>query len=258
VCPECGGPHIRYFGTGTQKVEDELKRLFPEISVIRMDADTTSGRHAHQTILNKFEKEHIDVLIGTQMVTKGIDFPLVTLVGVISADIMLNMDDYRAAERSFSMLTQVCGRAGRGETPGRAIIQTYTPAAPALNLAKTQDYKRFYEGEIKLRQMLNNPPFVRIINIVISGENESETEKYTHYINGVLKKYLEQYNVECADYFEPAKAPLSKIKNKFRYRILLKVGGEKILDVLKSVLDEHEQKKSKISVSAVINPTSVL
>ena len=258
VCPECGGPHIRYFGTGTQKVEDELKRLFPGISVIRMDADTTSGRHAHQTILNKFEKDHIDVLIGTQMVTKGIDFPLVTLVGVISADIMLNMDDYRAAERSFSMLTQVCGRAGRGETPGRAIIQTYTPAAPALNLAKTQDYKRFYEGEIKLRQMLNNPPFVRIINIVISGENESETEKYAHYINGVLKKYLEQYNVECADYFEPAKAPLSKIKNKFRYRILLKVGGEKILDVLKSVLDEHEQKKSKISVSAVINPTSVL
>lgn len=258
VCPECGGPHIRYFGTGTQKVEDELKKLFPGISVIRMDADTTSGRHAHQNILSRFEKEHIDVLIGTQMVTKGIDFPLVTLVGVISADTMLNMDDYRAAERSFSMLTQVSGRAGRGDTSGRAIIQTYTPAAPALRLAKTQDYKRFYEGEIKLRQMLNNPPFVRIVNIVISGEDERETGKYAYYIDGVLKKYLEQYNVECADYFEPAKSPLSKIKNKFRYRILLKVGGEKILDVLRATLDEHEKKKSRISVSVVINPTSIL
>ena len=258
TCPDCGGPHIRYFGTGTQKIEDELKRLFPEISVIRMDADTTSGRHAHQNILNKFEKEKIDVLIGTQMVTKGIDFPLVTLVGVISADTMLNMDDYRAAERSFSMLTQVTGRAGRGQTPGRAIIQTYNPASPALILARTQDYKRFYQGEIKLRQMLKNPPFVRIINIVISGEDEGETQKYAHFINGVLKKCLEKYNVKCADYFEPSKSPLSKIKNKFRYRILLKVSGEKILDVLKDMLGEHENRKSKISVNAMINPTSVL
>ncbi len=258
TCPECESPHIRYFGTGTQKVEDELKKLFPGISVIRMDADTTSGRHAHQNILSRFEKEHIDVLIGTQMVTKGIDFPLVTLVGVISADTMLNMDDYRAAERSFSMLTQVCGRAGRGDEKGRAIIQTYSPAAPALLLAKTQDYKRFYQGEIKLRQVLNNPPFVRIVNIVISGEDEIETEQYAKYINGVLKKYLDLYNVKCADCFGPAKAPLTKIKNRYRYRILLKVSGEKILDVLKDVLDEHENKKSKISVNAVINPTSVL
>lgn len=258
TCPECDSPHIRYFGTGTQKVEDELKRLFPDISVIRMDADTTSGRHAHQSILSRFEKEHIDVLIGTQMVTKGIDYPLVTLVGVISADTMLNMDDYRAAERSFNMLTQVCGRAGRGDVKGRAIIQTYTPMAPALQLVKTQDYKRFYQGEIKLRRMLNNPPYVRIVNIVISGEEEQKTEQYAYFINDVLKKYLKVYNVQCADYFEPAKSPLSKIKNKFRYRILLKVSGEKILDVLKSMLDEHELKKSKISVNAVINPTSIL
>ncbi|MFA7636541.1 MAG: primosomal protein N' [Monoglobales bacterium] len=258
TCPECDSPHIRYFGTGTQKVEDELKKLFPGISVIRMDADTTSGRHAHQNILSRFEKEKIDVLIGTQMVTKGIDFPLVTLVGVISADIMLNMDDYRAAERSFNILTQVCGRAGRGEIKGRAIIQSYTPAAPALQLAKTQDYKRFYKGEIKLRQLLNNPPFTRIINIVVSGENDAETEKYTHFINRVLKKYLELYNVKCIDYFEPAKAPLSKIKNKYRYRILLKVSSEKILDVLKSMLGEHEKGRSKLSVIAVINPNSIL
>lgn len=258
TCPECESPHIRYFGTGTQKVEDELKKLFPGISVLRMDADTTSGRHAHQSILSTFEKEHTDVLIGTQMVTKGIDFPLVTLVGVINADTMLNMDDYRAAERSFNILTQVCGRAGRGDEKGRAIIQTYSPAAPALMLAKTQDYKRFYQGEIKLRQLLNNPPFVRIVNIVISGDDEQQTEQYAHYINGVLKKYLGVYNVKCADYFEPAKSPLSKIKSKYRYRILLKVAGEKILDVLAAMLSEHENKKSKILVNAVINPTSIL
>ena len=258
TCPECASPHIRYFGTGTQKIEDELKKLFPGVSVIRMDADTTSGRHAHQNILNRFEKEKIDILIGTQMVTKGIDFPLVTLVGVINADVMLNMDDYRAAERSFSMLTQVFGRAGRGEVPGRALVQTYNPAAPALQLAKTQDYKKFYKGEINLRAMLKNPPFVRIVNIVVSGEDELETEKYAYYINEVLKKYLKLYNVECADYFEPAKSPLSRIKSKFRYRILIKVTGEKILDVLRSTLDEHEGRKSKISVSAVINPTSIL
>ncbi len=258
TCPECESPHIRYFGTGTQKVEDELKKLFPGISVLRMDADTTSGRHAHESILKKFEKEKTDVLIGTQMVTKGIDFPLVTLVGVISADIMLNMDDYRASERSFNILTQVCGRAGRGDEAGRAIIQTYSPAAPALLMAKTQDYKRFYQGEIKLRRMLGNPPFVRIVNIVISGENETETAEYAHFINGVLKKYLSVYNVECADYFGPAKAPLSKIKSKYRYRILLKVAGEKILDVLADMLSEHETGKSKISVNTVINPTSIL
>lgn len=258
TCPECDSPHIRYFGTGTQKVEDELKKFFPNISVVRMDADTTSGRHAHQNILAKFEKEHIDVLIGTQMVTKGIDFPLVTLVGVISADTMLNMDDYRASERSFNLLTQVCGRAGRGETPGRAIIQSYNPASPVLSLAKTQDYRKFYEGEIGLRKMLNNPPFVRIINIVISGENDMETKKYADYIDGVLKSNLNVYNVRYSDYFDPAKSPLSRIKSKYRYRILIKTADEKILDALKSTLDKHEENRSKISVNAVINPTSIL
>lgn len=258
TCPECDSPHIRYFGTGTQKVEDELKKIFPDVSVIRMDADTTSGRHAHQNILGRFEKEKIDVLIGTQMVTKGIDFPLVTLVGVINADMMLNMDDYRAAERSFSMLTQVSGRAGRGDIKGRAIIQSYNPAAPALQLARTQDYKRFYSGEINLRKMLNNPPFVRIINIVISGENEIETENYARYINSVLKECLKKYNVKCADYFQPAKSPLSKIKNKYRYRILIKTVENRVLEALSDMLEEHEKKKSKISVNAVINPTSIL
>ncbi len=258
TCPECGSYYIKYFGTGTQRIEEDLKKRFPGISVLRMDADTTSGRHSHQEILNRFEKDRVDVLIGTQMVTKGIDYPSVTLVGVIAADVMLNMDDYRASERSFSMLTQVCGRAGRGDIPGRAIIQSYNPAAPALVLAKNQNYEKFYEGEIKLRHMLKNPPFVRIINVVVSGENEKDTENYSYIVNNLIKKHLEQNNVMCADYFEPMPAPLSKIKNRFRYRILLKVSGDKILDVLHGVLEDHEQNKTKISVTVGINPTSVL
>ena len=148
-CPECGSKYIKYFGTGTQKIEAELNRLFPEAKVIRMDHDTTSKKGGHEAVLNEFKEGGADILLGTQMVTKGLDFPDVTLVGVLAADSSLGVDDFRANERSFSLITQVCGRAGRGDKPGIAIIQTYQPGNLTINFAKDHNYIDFYQNEIQ-------------------------------------------------------------------------------------------------------------
>ena len=145
ICPQCDSKYIRYFGGGTQKVEEEIKKIFPEISTIRMDVDTTSKMNSHEEILDRFEKEKIDVLVGTQMVTKGLDFDNVTLVGVISADVMLNVQDYRSGERTFDLIEQVTGRAGRAEKEGRAVIQTYSPEHYAVKLSKDHNYQEFYQ-----------------------------------------------------------------------------------------------------------------
>ena len=168
ICPECGSQNIRYFGTGTQKIEAQINKLFPEASVIRMDVDTTQKKNAHEQILNKFRDEKIDILLGTQMITKGHDFSNVTLVGVLAADSSLNIDDYRAAERTFQLLTQVCGRSGRGDKKGRAIIQTYLPDDFSIQMAQENNYLGFYDKEIKVREKLNYPPFCDIMIAVIS------------------------------------------------------------------------------------------
>ena len=150
-CPSCGG-ELTFSGAGTQKVQEEVQRLFPRVEVMRMDTDTISATHTHEKMLDKFRRQNIPVLVGTQMVAKGLDFENVTLVGVISADQSLYVDDFRAAERTFSLLTQVVGRAGRGERTGRAVIQSYTPKNDVIQCAARQDYDRFYENEILLRQ----------------------------------------------------------------------------------------------------------
>ena len=183
VCPECGSKNIRYFGTGTQKLEEQVKNLFPQASTIRMDIDTVTKKNSHEDILNSFKNDGIDILIGTQMVVKGHDFPNVTLVGVIAADSSLNIDDYRAHERTFQTLTQVAGRAGRGKDKGKVIIQTYNPDAFCIQYAKKQDYKVFYNTEIMLRKQLRYPPFCDIILVGISSENKNE-------IVNVSKKYM--------------------------------------------------------------------
>ncbi len=168
ICPECGSQNIRYFGTGTQKIEAQINKMFPDASVIRMDIDTTQKKNAHEIILNKFRDEKIDILLGTQMITKGHDFSNVTLVGVLAADSSLNIGDYRASERTFQLLTQVCGRSGRGDKKGRAVIQTYLPDDFSIQMAKESNYLRFYENEIKVREKLNYPPFCDIMVAVIS------------------------------------------------------------------------------------------
>ena len=219
ICPNCGSTKIRYFGTGTQKIEEEVKKEFPEASIIRMDVDTVSKKNSHEEILNKFKKENIDILIGTQMVVKGHHFPNVTLVGVIEADSSLNIDDFRANERTFQILTQVAGRAGREQLPGKVVVQTYNPNSFAIELSKGQNYDLFYKTEIELRKQLNYPPFCDIIVVGFSGRDNNEISKLSTYVYKLLKTNLENYNIKV---FMPMPAPIDKIKNRYRWRIVAK------------------------------------
>lgn len=219
ICPNCGSSKIRYFGTGTQRIEEEVKKEFPEASTIRMDVDTVSKKNSHEEILNKFKKENIDILIGTQMVVKGHHFPNVTLVGVIEADSSLNIDDFRANERTFQILTQVAGRAGREQLPGKVVIQTYNPNSFAIELSKEQNYDLFYKTEIELRKQLNYPPFCDIIVVGFSGRDNNEISELSTYVYNLLETNLKNYNIKV---FMPMPAPIDKIKNKYRWRIVAK------------------------------------
>ena len=175
ICPSCNSKNIKYFGTGTEKLENEIHKLFPKATTIRMDVDTVNKKNSHEKILNKFKNENIDILIGTQMVVKGHHFPNVTLVGVISADTSLNIEDYRSNERTFAILTQVAGRAGREQKKGKVIVQTYNPENFVIEHAKNQNYEKFYNTEIELRKQLKYPPFCDIIMIGITSSKEEET-----------------------------------------------------------------------------------
>ncbi len=256
ACPQCGSPHIRYFGIGTQKVEEEIHRLFPDASVIRMDNDTTRQKLSHHKILNKFKDEKIDILVGTQMITKGLDFPEVSLVGVLAADMMLYVDDYKASERTFQLITQVCGRAGRGEKRGRAIIQTYCPDHWVISCAKEQDYRSFYKKEILMRKKLWYPPFSDIICVIASGEKPNDVKKVITDFTLNVKKSLEEKN-KAYNIMGPSPAPISKISNKFRWRVIFKCGAD---DELREVLRENlsVKKEYDVTLSMDINPNSVL
>ncbi len=220
ICPQCDSKYIRYFGGGTQKVEEEIKKIFPDITTIRMDVDTTSKMNSHEEILDRFEKEKIDVLVGTQMVTKGLDFENVTLVGVISADVMLNVQDFRAGERTFDLIEQVTGRAGRAEKEGRAIIQTYSPEHYAVKLSKEHNYREFYRNEISVRKAMWYPPFCDMVSITFSGSAENQVANSAR----LYKKYLGPLAdlPEKVQILGPIPATLSKINNKYRWRILIK------------------------------------
>ncbi len=222
VCPECGSPYIKEFGTGTQKVEEEIRRIFPAASIIRMDMDTTGVKGAHQSLLSQFEEDKTDILLGTQMVSKGLDFPNVTLVGVLNADQSLGIDDFRANERTFNLITQVCGRAGRGEKQGRAVIQTYMPENVTLNLSKNQDYISFYEEEIGLRKYLNFPPFCDIVSILLTSEDDVVLTEYARTISKDLNIVLTKEQIGDFEILGPAPASIPKIASKYRVRIWVK------------------------------------
>ena len=219
-CPECGGI-IKQIGAGTQKVEEELHELFPEASVLRMDADTAAG--GHEAILKQFETEKIDILLGTQMVAKGLDFENVTLVGVLSADTSLYVDHYRAAERTFSLLTQVVGRAGRGGKTGRAVIQTYTPGNEVIQSAARQDYDSFYQSEIRMRQLRRYPPFADLFTFTVSGTEEGTVLRAAAGVRETLRRIciLPEQAKHQAEVLGPAPAPVLKVNNRYRYRVLL-------------------------------------
>ena len=220
VCSECGGI-MKHVGAGTQKVEEELRELFPEAGILRMDADTTSG--GHEAILKKFEQERIPILLGTQMVAKGLDFENVTLVGVLSADISLYVDNYRAAERTFSLLTQVVGRAGRGGKTGRAVIQTYTPDNDVIRSAAQQDYDSFYESEIRMRRMRRYPPFADLFTFTVSGAEEGAVLRAAAGVRETLRQMFAaaEFAADEPEILGPAPAPVLKLNNRYRYRVVL-------------------------------------
>ena len=223
ACPACSSPHLIRMGFGTQRVEEDLQTLFPKARIMRMDADTTATKSAYNDLLGGFRNHEADILLGTQMVTKGHDFPDVTLVGVLMADMSLYLDDYRAGERTFSMLTQVIGRAGRGDKPGLAVIQTMNPDSDVLRLACTQDYERFFQNEIRLRRLLQFPPFCDMVLMTLTCPDEGELQKACLRLSEELRR---QNTAEYADVplvaFGPFEAPVYRVDNVYRMRMVIK------------------------------------
>ena len=217
ACPDCGGM-LKYIGVGTQMVETELKELFPGSEVLRMDADTVAPAGSHEKLLDRFREEKIPIMVGTQMVTKGLNFENVTLVGVISADQSLYAGDYRAGERTFSLITQVVGRSGRGQKPGRAVIQTYTPDNETIVQAASQDYQAFYDSEVGLRKLQHTPPFSELLSITASGMSEEHVFRACRRIRERLDALLTDGSAEVLG---PAPLAVVKVNNRFRYRVMI-------------------------------------
>ena len=258
ACPVCGG-QLNFIGAGTQKVEEELKEAFPDRAVLRMDTDTVSATHTHEALLGKFERERIPILLGTQMVAKGLDFENVTLVGVVSADQSLYVDDYRAGERTFSLLTQVVGRAGRGAKPGRAIIQTFTPDNDVIRCAARQDYDAFYAQEIALRELRRCPPFRDLFVLTASGTLESAVLRACMRLRRTLEGWLNQPPLAGmeAQLLGPAPAAVAKVNDRYRYRLTLACSNTKQIRALVAELlrcAQADKENRGVSVFADVNP----
>ncbi len=259
-CPSCGSALLQFIGCGTQMAENELGKLYPDASVLRLDADTTGTKDAFEEKLEGFRKGAQQIMLGTQMVTKGHDFPNVTLVGVVSADSGLYMDDYRAAEHAFSLITQVIGRAGRAEKPGRAVIQTYNPDNKTLKLAAKQDYRSFYENEIRLRRSLVFPPFCDIVLLNISAEEESELQQALGALDKQIRKEMNKNGKKFPlTLFGPFEAPLYRLKDRYRMRYVLKTKNCRALrEMLHSLLAGFDAAyKKKVLLSVDMNPSSL-
>ena len=258
VCPECGKNSIRYSGYGTQRIEDELERLFPDASVLRMDADTTSAKFSHQKLFDAFSRGDYDILIGTQMVAKGLDFPNVTLVGVVNADNSLYDESYLANERSFDLITQVVGRSGRRAEAGKAVIQTINPYNDVIEYASKQDYKSFFADEIQLRKLLTYPPFCDIyfISFICEDENRAALCAKSFFEN-LVELNRTDYKNEKLIVLGPSPSKISKLKNNYRYGLTLKCKNSKSVrkmlnDILKNIGKIKEYKS--VSVSVDLNP----
>lgn len=258
ACPDCGGT-LNFIGIGTQRVQEELEELFPGTQVLRMDTDTVTATQSHEAMLSRFQKEQIPLLVGTQMVAKGLDFENVTLVGVIAADLALYVDSFRAGERTFSLLTQVVGRAGRGEKSGRAVIQTYTPDNEVIRYAAAQDYDSFYEQEIAFRRLMGHPPFQDLFVLTASGVDESAVLRACMYLRRGLEDWLCQppYAQLQPRLLGPAPATVAKVNNRYRYRLTLCCKNTKQVRGLLSHLlcAAHNDKENRgVSVFADVNP----
>lgn len=262
-CPKCQSKNIRHFGAGTQKLEEDVKKHFPEASVIRMDMDTTTYKNSHEDILRRFKEENINIMVGTQMVAKGHDFPNVTLVGVLAADGILNLGDYRASEKTFQLITQVAGRAGRGEIPGRVIVQAYNIDDYSIVAASNHDFLSFYSKEIIIRKQTKVPPFTNMASIILSGSSNNVVFENSKIVNAMLKEKFVKYERDEGKYeiLGPSKPPIEKINNKFRWRIIIKSENlDNLIKVLSEVSDSYHKLKNKemASLSIDINPVNML
>lgn len=272
TCPSCNSSYIKYFGTGTQKLEEQILKYFPTARILRMDLDTTSTKNSHQNILNNFKNHNADILIGTQMIAKGLDFPKVSLVGVIAADIALNIGNYKSAETCFQLLTQVCGRSGRGDIEGRAIIQTYMPENSTILLAKNSDYQAFYNKEILYRKNAWYHPFCNMFFILFSSPNQEEVFNLITYLHSILIYYKNKTDFKLI-ISDVSKASIYRIKNKYRYKIMIKANNnisksenmsenkdeERLKNFVMYCMGIFKDKKdiSNISISLSLNPNSI-
>ena len=248
VCPNCKSRSIRYYGTGTQKAYDELAELFPQARILRMDVDTTRKKGSHQALLDQFGRGEADVLLGTQMIAKGLDFPNVTLVGVLNADTALNLPDFRSSERTFQLLTQVAGRAGRAEKAGQVLIQSYNPQHYAIRFAKDQDYEGFYAYEMGIRRQLGYPPYYFTIGITLSHKKEEEVVKRAYEVMNILRSGLS----ETSNILGPTPKPIARTHNLYHYQILIKYRLEDelgpTLNQVLALTQERENSELRLSI----------
>ena len=258
ACPECKSKKIRPFGFGTEKVESMLKERFPDARILRMDQDSTSRKGAVIKILKSIRNRTVDIVVGTQMLAKGHDFPSITLVGVVCADLSLSLPDFRAGERTFQLLAQVAGRAGRGDTPGKVIMQTYNPDHFIIEASRKQDFQEFFQNEAPFRKALMYPPFSRMTQLKISGSNAGKVKDYAETVAQILRNLLENEGAlrETVQILGPAEAPIQKISLRFRWQILIKSPSASLVNrLVKSILDHPRAKpKSGISLSVDVDP----
>ncbi len=254
ACPECGSVKLTYAGTGTQRIVYELEKLYPSARILRMDNDTTSGKEGHYKILKAFAEHKADILVGTQMIAKGHDFPEVTLVGILDADMSLHFSDYRSGERTFQLLTQVAGRSGRAEEKGKVVLQTFDPENEVLGFATAYDYEGFYENEISLRAAMEFPPFSKIVRVLVAGEEDKkvlEVFKRTYFALEEIYKA----NAEKFIFFTKMRAPIKKIQNKERYQVLMRLSDSSILPEIYRVCAEEKTRDAILSVEE--NPANL-
>ena len=252
ICPECKEKSISNLGLGTEKIEEEIKKLFPQAKVVRMDFDTTSKKGSHEKIINDFKDHKYDILLGTQMISKGLDFSNVTLVGVINADTSLNIPDFRSSEHTFNLLCQTSGRSGRGEKTGKVIIQTFNKDHYAIELAKTHDYKTFYEQEMSIRKTLNYPPFYYLVGIKIMSVDYEIARNISSKVSAYLKE-----NLKSTIILGPSVANVFRVNNIYRFQIVLKYKKEDNLHEVLNKLLEHYQTNSKVRIDIDFNPNSI-
>ena len=260
TCPSCGSAYIKFFGAGTQKVQEEVTRLFPAARVGRMDIDTTQGKDAHQKILDAFRRGETNVLVGTQMIAKGLDFPNVTLVGVVAADMTLNLPDYRSVERTFQLITQVAGRAGRADNPGRVVVQTYDPEHYGIACAAAQDYRAFYTRESANRRLALYPPFTVLARVVFSSKDAAKAERAARDAENALGQFLTQTGqAEDALQCRACEAPIGLLRGEFRWQLFVKLYFKADVEaVTRRMLEIAEQSPEGVRGELEVNPVNMI